>query len=131
MNEVLVGGQHRQVPRDAQLSEEGIDRRKLHAVSAAVISQTGGMDMIFTTGAQKTECGEAVDDEVASLRAGKALEEFLKDKPGRRDRLPLSQRASQRHDLRDFLRDIAPKCEGPDARFNEQAHPRSRSALWS
>lgn len=129
MDEVQIRSQHREFVADAKLSEKGIDGGHLHAVPAAVISQFGGLYMIFAIGAQERDCREPIDDEIASRRACETLQEFLKDKTGRQDRFSLRQRLGENQDLRHSGGRIAPEGEGPNARVGEQAHPRSRSDL--
>ena len=114
---------------DCQVGNEGIDRADLNTCGTQRVAHARRSDMIFARGREVLQCSEHLDD----LRPGSfrddALEQFLQDHSGDGDDFPTGERIPQRPDLRQIRGSVPAQREGPDARVDEQAHPRERSAL--
>ena len=65
MAEVLVRRQHRQAVAYAQLSQKGIDRSDLHAVSSAVIPEFRRRYVIVAVWRQQRDRGKPVENQIA------------------------------------------------------------------
>lgn len=113
----------------AQLRDQGIDRPHLHAMPSTGIAQLRRVDVIVAIGYQEGQGGEALDDALACLGAGKSLQQLLQHESGDDERLAVFQRANQRAYLGGPAGRIAPQSQRPHARVDEQAQVRERSAL--
>ncbi len=78
---------------------------------------------------EQGESRESTHDLLVCARTAESLEQFLEDEPGRHNLLASLKRAGEDVDLRDRRRLIAPECERPHARVDEQRQARERSAL--
>ena len=128
-DEVRIRGEHRQLESNGESGEQCIDRSDLESASSASIPEIRGLDVVVAIRTQKGQGAESVDDRVACAGAVESLEELLRYEAGRKDQLFSSNCVSQ---ARDFGREIGcvpPKREGPDARVDEGAQERDRSAL--
>jgi hypothetical protein len=128
-DEVRICGEHRQPESDGESGEQCIDRSDLQSASSASIPEIRRRNVVVAIRTEKGQGGESVDDRVACAGAVESLEELLKHQAGSEDQLFSSNCVSQ---ARDFGREIGcvpPKREGPDARVDEGAHERDRSAL--
>ena len=114
---------------DGQVGDEGIDRADLNTSGTQRVAHARRSDVIFARGREVLQRSEHLDD----LRPGSfrddALEQFLQDQPGGGDDLTTGERIAQRPDLGHIRRSVPAQRERPDARVDEQAHPRERSAL--
>ena len=114
---------------DRQVGDEGIDRTDLNTSSTQRVAHARRSDVIFARGREVLQRRERFDD----LRPGSfrddALEQLLQDHSGGDDKLATGERIPQRPDLTRIRRSVPAQRERPDARIDEQAHPRVRSAL--
>jgi hypothetical protein len=78
---------------------------------------------------EKRQRGEALNDVLASSRAGESLQELLQDQSRCHDDFAAFQSLAQRLHFRRAGGFVATQRERPDARVDEQAHRRERSAL--
>jgi hypothetical protein len=100
VTEILVRRQHRQIVAYAQLSQEGIDRANLYAVSSAAIPELRGCDVIVAVRHEQRDGGKPVQNLIARLRPRKTLKQFLKDKAGGQDGLAAAYCPDERFDFR-------------------------------
>ena len=105
--EVRVGRQEGELEADAELCEEGVDRAHLEPVPPAVVPQIRGCDVILALGSKTGKRGEPIDDRVACLRAAKALQELLKNEPGREYGFSPAERLPETGDLGREMRGVA------------------------
>ena len=114
---------------DAQLGKQRIDGTHLDSGSAASVSQRRGANMDFAVWLEKWNCGKALDDLCARLWPREPLQQFLQDQPGGHHEVGAQQRVLELLHLGLGCADVPSKCEGPDARVDEEGHVRERSAL--
>lgn len=114
---------------DGQVGDEGINRADLNTNGAQRVADARGGDVVIAGGRQVLQHSERFRDLCPGSLWDDALEQFLKDHPGGGNDLTTGERISQRPDLRDVRRSVSAQSERPDARIDEQAHPRERSAL--
>jgi len=113
----------------AQLRKEGVYRANLHARATAAISQFCGVYVILPIRDNERQGFESRDDVAARTWAGKTLQQFLEYQPrGDHDLATLKGATEDLHLGRSGIA-VAPQGERPDARVDEQRHPRERSAL--
>lgn len=127
--EILIGGQHGHIVAYAQLRQKRVDRRDLHAISAAMVSQLRRIDMIVAIRNDEGQGGKALDNPGTAFRPGKALKKLLQDKAGRQKRFAVPDGFNQRPDFRPLRWLIPPQGKRPDAGVDEKAQLRWRSAL--
>ena len=114
---------------DGQVSDEGIDRADLDTSGTQRIAHARRSDVIFARGREVLQCSEHLDDLRPRSFRDDALEQFLQDHPRGGDDLTTGERIPQPPDLRPIGRSVPAQRERPDARVDEQAHPRERSVL--
>lgn len=126
---VTIRGQERELMTDAELSEQGVDGADLHPGAAAPIAQVRGVDMVLPIGSEERQGGEPLDDVLARARSGEPLQQLLQNQPRRHDDFPNFQSLAQRFHFRRAGGFVTAQRERPNARIDEQAHRRERSAL--
>lgn len=126
---VFVACEHHQVMAHTERGQECIDGANLHPRAPAAIPQARRSNMIVAVGNEERDRGKSIQDVLACLGARKALKNFLENEPRRDNRLSGFDGANERTDLSRRSRRIAPKCERPDARVDEESQSRLRSAL--
>src|SRR5213592_2333848 len=82
MDEVVVGREQGQVMPYAKLRQQRINRAHLNAGATTAIAQLRSVDVILPVRAEERQCGKALDDVLASARAGETLKQFLQYEPG-------------------------------------------------
>ena len=127
--EVVVGRQQFEVVPETQLRQKRIDRSDLDSSAATFVAQGRGLDVILTIRHDQRQRRETIQDLIARLRASKPLKNFLQYEPGGVDGFPCAERRDESTHLRQVPRGIPPQSQRPDARVDEQFHPRERSAL--
>jgi hypothetical protein len=68
---------------EAQLRQQRVDGADLHTLTAAMIAQLRGIDMVAAIGHQERQSRKPLKDRIAGSRTGKSLQEFLQYEPGR------------------------------------------------
>jgi hypothetical protein len=126
---VFVRRKHCEVVAYAQLGQQRVNGSDLHAIAAAVVPQSRSANVIVAIRHQQRHGGKAIENLIARLWAGEALEQFLKHEACSKQHLTGFDGADQCSDfvLRAGL--VTSKRKGPNARIDEQAHFRARSAL--
>ena len=114
---------------DAKLGEQRIDGADLHPGAPATVAQVRGFNVILPVRRQKREGGKALDDVLARSRAAESLEQLLQDEARDDDDFAAFESAAQRSDFRGGGWSVPAESQRPDARVDEQAHRRERSAL--
>jgi hypothetical protein len=114
---------------DGQMGNEGIDCADLNTCGTQRVAHASRCDMIFARGREVLQRREHLDDLRPGSFGDDALEQFLQDHPGGGDDLTTSERIPQCPDLSHIRGSVPAQRERPDARVDEQAHPRERSAL--
>jgi hypothetical protein len=114
---------------DAKLCEQCVDRPNLNTASSATIPQFGCLDVVLAIRQQKRQRGESFDDCIPGGGSGKSLKQLLENQSGRGHLLAAIERLSKDVYLSVPGTGVAPQCEGPDARVDEEHHCRDRSAL--
>lgn len=72
--EVLVRTQQDQRVSNRELSQECIDRSKLHDVASAAVAYLGGLDVVVAVGRDRWQRGETMKNRVALTRAPETLQ---------------------------------------------------------
>lgn len=127
--EVIVCGEERVTTSDGQVGDEGIDRANLNTSGTQRVTHASRSHVIFARGCEVLQRSKHLDDLCPGSFRDDALEQFLQNHPGRGDDLTTGERTPQRLDLGHIRRSVPAQRERPNARVDEQAHPRERSAL--
>ena len=120
--EVVIGGEQRQLVTNAQLRKHGVDRADLQAGATTAISQLRGIDVILPVWGQKRQGREPINDVFACPRAGESLQQFLQDEPRGYDAVAAFEGVAQRACLWRGGGSVAPEGKRPDASIDEQVH---------
>jgi hypothetical protein len=94
--EIPVGREHGQLMIDTELREQSVDGPQLHAGAAASVAKRRGLNMIVPIRHEKGKSRKALDDVLSRPRAGKPLQQLLKDDAGRHNEVFAFQRISKR-----------------------------------
>jgi hypothetical protein len=127
--EVAVGRQKLKAMADRKACKEGVDRADLDAVTAAMVPERRGLDVILDLGHEDRQDPEFREDSLSLRRPVESLKELL-DHEARRDEhvLPREAPVESSH-FRSRGRRRAPQRQRPDAGVDENVHDRERSAL--
>lgn len=128
-DEIVVGREQRQFMADAKLREKGVDRAELHPHAPTTVAQVRGVNVVLPVRNEERQGREPLDDVSPCARASEPLQEFLQDQPRGHHYFAALQGAAQGLCFRRRRRGVSTKRERPDARIDEQAHPRERSPL--
>lgn len=114
----------------AKLDQHCVNRSDLHPVASTRVAELGGLNVVLAIRLEERERGEPLNQLVAGLGSGEALEQFLKDQPSS-EHLVCTFKSSSKH--LDCLRrsiSVASESQRPDGSVYEQAYDlRDRSAL--
>jgi hypothetical protein len=113
----------------ANLREERIDRSSLDTAAPAPIAQGCGVYVIFTIWHDERNRGETTQDLNLRFGAREALQQFLQDQASGKDQFATLDGPDKSLHFVRRGRGLSPKGERPDARIDEEAHSRLRSAL--
>jgi hypothetical protein len=127
--EVIVGGEQRELVPNAELGQQGVDGANLYTGPATDVSNLCGSNVVLAIWLKHRKRFKGLDDLGACRGPGKALEEFLQDEPGSDDKLVSEKRLLQSLHLSNCGVAIPSKAKRPDARVDEQAHFLLLSAL--
>jgi hypothetical protein len=127
--EIAVCSEERQFIANAQLGDHGVDRADLNAGAATEIAEIGRFNMIAAVRRNQGDGAEAIDDFAMSARAGKALQQFLKDEPGGDDVCAIGERELESRDFWYGRWGVASEGQRPDTGVHKEGQLRDRSAL--
>ena len=113
----------------AELGDQRIDRSDLDARPAASVPEFRCGNVIVPGRLEQREGRKSFDDLFACLCAGETLQQLLQDDSRGHDDIRSQQGFLEVLHLRCLCLAVASERQGPDARVNEQCHPRDRSAL--
>jgi len=114
----------------AQLGKECVDGADLDAGLATSIAQACRANVVVAIWLKQRQSCKAFDDLSLRFRAGEALQEFLKNQTRCHDDFRAEESLFEVVHLWLGSLCVTPKCEGPDARINQDGHlRRDRSAL--
>jgi hypothetical protein len=128
-SEVRIRRQKRELEPDAQLGEQRVDRTHLDPAVPAVVTQTGGRDVIVSLWLQEGQGCKPVYDPLPGTGSPETLEQLLQDQSRRVDQLAPFKGTRERSDFRAAPRRIPTQCQRPHARIDEEIHRRERSRL--
>ena len=115
---------------DAESGKQRVDCRNLNTTSAAVVAQVAAATLIsLRSGIKSGSAGKSVQNCLAIFRTRQALQQLLQYEPCRQDRFAGFEGVVECAYLCRSGRQIAPKCQGPNAGVDKQAQSRPRSAL--
>jgi len=129
MLEVTICREQCVLMTDGELRDERVDRAELNAGLPAGVPHLRTSDVVVAVGLHEGHARESLDDLRTSSVRHETLKDLLQDQTGRDDDVIASECADKLIDRRDVLWTVASKRERPDARIDEKAHPRERSAL--
>ena len=108
-DEVLVGGQQRQLVAQAELRQDRVDGSNLEPGPPAPIAQLRRFDVVLAIRRQQWKRCEAFDDLLACTRSGEPLQEILQHQARRHDSLTAFKSSLEHVDLGRRLDCVAPK----------------------
>ena len=77
LREIIIRRQQCQVMTNAEPAQQSVNRADLHAALAAMIAEVGSGNVVLTIRGQQWKRGKAINDLVASFRAGSINDQTL------------------------------------------------------